>query len=303
MDIVTMLRDLWRLRLCVAVVCMIAVLAGMLVLYKPSIPPKPRRHDIGVATAQILVDTPQSQVVQVSPAGSALLAEQANVLATLMVDGTIKADIAQRAGIPADEFAGVTTAAVDQSSSGPLAVSVPSAPHPYVLTTQLLTNNSGQSLPIIALNAQAPDSAAAANLADAAVAGLRAYLSSKAALARIPDAERLQLIGLGAPQVATETRGPSSAIAIVVVIAVLLLGCAGILAALALVRGWRAASAREKLDDAEKLADGDLIEWDVRAADEELPYGLDESPVPLRPEVVPALRIGDRATSTGQLRS
>jgi hypothetical protein len=298
MDTVTILRDLWRLRLCVAVVCVLAVLAGMLVLYKPSFPPKPRRYDVGVATAQILVDTPQSQLVQVSPAGLLLLSEQANVIATLMVDGTIKSEIAQRAGIPADELAGVTSAAIEQSSSGPLPVSVPPGPHSFTLATQLLTTNSGDALPIIAVNAQAPDSAGAARLANAAISGLRAYLSSKAALARIPGADRLQVSAYGPPQVVTQTRGPSSAIAFVVVIAVLLLGCAAILAALALVRGWRAASAREK------LGDGELIDWDAPPApDEELPYGLDENTVQLRPDGLPALRIGDRAASSGQLRS
>ena len=71
-----------------------------------SFPPKSQSYDVGVATAQVLVDTPQSQVVgdssSISPGGSqtlGTLGTQANLLADLMVEGTIKADIAQRAGL------------------------------------------------------------------------------------------------------------------------------------------------------------------------------------------------------------
>ena len=58
MDTVTILRELWSRRLAVLGVAALALVAGMLVLYQASFPPKPRSYHVGVATTNILVDTP-----------------------------------------------------------------------------------------------------------------------------------------------------------------------------------------------------------------------------------------------------
>jgi hypothetical protein len=256
MDTVTMLRDLWRLRLCVAGVCLLAVLAGAAVLYKVSFPPQSRSYDVGTATARILVNTPSSQVVAVSPRGSELLGWQADLLASLMVDGAIKTAIAQRASLQPNQIVGVTDAVTSPSASGPAPVSAPSGPRAFVLTTHVLTDSAGNNVPIIELDAQAPNQAAAARLADAAIGGLTDYLGSQAALERVPDANRLQVTDLGV-QAATETRGPSHLIAIAAVILVFGLGCASILGILALIRAFRASFPRARVDQ------GELLVWDV----------------------------------------
>jgi hypothetical protein len=240
MDTVTILRELWRLRRFVIGVCLLALLAGTAVLHS--------KYEVGVATAQILVDTPNSQVVEVAPKGYDTTGVRANLLASLMVDGVVKSAIAARAGLQPNQLVGVDSATAD-----PLPVSAPVGPHAFVLTTQVPTDSVGDELPIIELDAQAPNSAEAARLANAAIAGLSDYLDSKAALQRVPDAARLQVTGLGVPQATTAARGASDVVAIVVVIVVFLLGCLGILGVLALVRGWRAASAREQFGDDELL--------------------------------------------------
>ena len=91
MDTVTILRDLWRRRLLVVGVAIVAVLVGVAVMYKVSFPPKleSRKYEVGVATSSILVDTPNSQVVEVAPKGSDTLGVRANLLASLMTDGVI----------------------------------------------------------------------------------------------------------------------------------------------------------------------------------------------------------------------
>jgi flagellar basal body-associated protein FliL len=241
MDTVTILRELWRLRRFVIGVCLLALLAGTAVVYS--------KYEVGVATAQILVDTPNSQVVEVAPKGYDTTGVRANLLASLMVDGVVKSAIAARAGLQPNQLVGVDNAAVDP---GPVSAA-PVGPHAFVLTTQVPTDSVGDELPIIELDAQAPNSAEAARLANAAIAGLSDYLDSKAALQRVPDAARLQVTGLGVPQATTAAHGASIAVAIAVAIVVFLLGCAGILGVLALVRGWRAASAREQLGDDELL--------------------------------------------------
>lgn len=236
------LRELWRLRRYVAGVCVLALLAGAALIS--------REYTVGTATARILVDTPSSQVADVSPKGVGLVALQANLLATVMVDGTIKSAIARRVGVKPDQLVGVTTAATEpstgSSTSGPAPVSAPSGPNVYALTTQILTDNSGNNLPIIQLSAQAPTATSATRLADAATASVSDYVASKAAAERIPNSHRLQINALNASPAGTDVRGPSKIIGVVVVFVVILLGCAAILGIQALVRGWRAASARER---------------------------------------------------------
>ncbi len=247
MNVVTTLRELWRLRRWVAIIAAVAVMAGGLVLLRPGLPPQSRQYQVGVSTAQILVDTPSSQVVDVSPKGSDLLGLQANLLASLMVDGTIRTDIAQRAGVPASKLVGVTSAVTEPSATGPTPVSAPSGPNAYVLNTQILTDAAGDNLPIIQLSAQAPTAAAANRLANAAIAGLSAYVNTRAAAERIPDSDRLQITGLNASPGTTDQRGPTATVAAVVVLVVLMLGCGFLLGGFALVRGWHAAAASEKL--------------------------------------------------------
>src|SRR5689334_10983994 len=98
---VSILRDLWRGRVWVALFAVLALVAGLLVAYRPGLPPESRKYEVGVAGARILVDTPDSQVVAIagpSPAGD--LGGHTSLLAQLMAEGDAKAAIARRAGVP-----------------------------------------------------------------------------------------------------------------------------------------------------------------------------------------------------------
>ena len=85
------------------------------------------------------------------------------------------------------------------------------------------------------------------------------YLDSKAATERIPDAGRMQITEIGAPQVTTQTRGPTALVAILVVLFVFALGCAAIVGFPILARSWRAVEAFEEQErDAARAPDGTL---------------------------------------------
>lgn len=279
MDAVTTLRELWRRRRYVAAVCAIALVAAAAFTFNS------HRYSVSVASVRILVDTPSSQVVQVAPKGSDTLGTRADLLASVMIDGTVKSDIANRAGLQPGQLVGVTDAATQPSATGPAPVSTPTGPQAYVLSTQVLTDSAGNELPIIEVDAQAPTATAATKLADAAVTGLRAYLDSTAALQRVAQPDRLQLIGLGAPQASTEVRGSSRAIGLVIAILVLVVGCGVILAVVALVRGWRAASVREQAGERAApigmQADDSNPSPPVQplTADDEVPAFEDDAPV------------------------
>jgi hypothetical protein len=243
METVTILRRLWRRRLYVAGVFLLAALAGITVAYRISFPPslQSRTYQVGIATSRIFIDTPSSQVVEVSPKGGDTLGTRAGLMASLMVDGTIKAAIARRAGLAPQQFDAISNSSAESSP----AVAPPKA-RSRVLSTQVVTNTVGDELPIIQIEAQAGDATAAAKLAAAAVAGLRDYLNSKAALQRVPDAKRLRVDGLGAPQARDVTRGPRRLFALIAAIAVFAAGCAAIVGVSSLAGAWREASDEEQ---------------------------------------------------------
>jgi hypothetical protein len=239
MDTVTILRVLWHRRLLVVVVALVALLAGTAVAYRISFPPKleSRTYEVGVATSRILVDTPSSQVVEVAPKGSDALGTRAGLIASLMVDGSVKAAIAKRAGLKPGQFDATSDSATADSIA-----TAPPKPRGYLLSTHVLTSTSGDALPIIEIQTQAADAGEASRLAQAAVLGLDDYLSSKAAQQRVPGAKRLQVSGLGTPQARDVRRGPRRLFALMAAIVVFSVGCGVIVALSRLARAWQAAS-------------------------------------------------------------
>ena len=246
METVTILRDLWHKRLLVLVAFALAVLIGIALAYRISFPPKleSRSYHVGVATARILIDTPSSQVVEVAPKGSDTLGTRAGLIASLMVDGTIKASIAYRAGLQPSQFDAISNSAAENTAAD----TKPKA-RSYGLTTTVVTNATGDELPIIEVGTQGPTATGAARLAEAAVTGLRDYLNSKAALQKVPDAKRLQVTGLGAPQARDVVRGLRKLIVLVATLFVFLLACGAIVLVSKLASAWHAASEDDKARD------------------------------------------------------
>jgi hypothetical protein len=251
---VTILRELWRLRVAVGLIALQAIVLGMLLAYKPAFPPESRSYKVGTATAHILVDTPDSQVVEVAPKGSETLGQRAGLLSNLMAEGEVEGAIARRAGLQPNQLLAVADAGIDPQSVSP---KQKSGPNINLLTTSVLTNDAGEELPIIEVTAQAPDAQKAARLANAAVAGLSDYLDSKAAVERVSDARRLRVRGLGAAGARETTKGPSQVIALAAAIFIFGFECAILLVVSALARGWQAASEHDEDGLRDDAAAGD----------------------------------------------
>ncbi len=250
MDSVTILRALWRRRIQVCLVALVAITTGWMLAYRISFPPERRSYDVGVATASILVDTPKSQLVAIDPKGSDTLASRANVLVNLMVDGEIKDAIARRVGLPPKQLIASTQSNGD---AGPV---TPLNARSHAFTTSVALTSDMAELPIIRVQTQAPDVQQAIKLANAAVAGLGDYLDSKAADETVAYKRRLRVRALGTALGKEAARGPGRMMALAVAVFVFLAGCALMLAVSALVRGWRAAAASEQeLGDDEATTD------------------------------------------------
>jgi hypothetical protein len=268
MELVTMLRVLWRHRLLVVAAALVAVLAGLAVAYRIGFPPKldSRRYDVGLASVTALVDTPSSQVVDLggkTGADITTLSARASLLANLMTSSPIKDEIASRAGVAPDRLIAVSPAAAPGAQ--PAGASGPpdktADPKAVILTTKIPNLESGE-IPIIAVTTQAPSADQAARLANESIAVLQAHLQTVAGIDRVPDARRVVVRQLGHARSATVSRGPSPIVALGVAILVFAFGCVAVLGAFALVSGWRRAAELDPGDDDEPYGYGEVTEAD-----------------------------------------
>lgn len=242
MDLITILRDLWRHRRLVMVLAALAMLIGFASAYRLTYPPlkvESRQYLVGMASASVLVDTPDSQVVDVDPEGTDTLGLRANLLASLMAETELSSAIARKAGIPPDRL--ISIAETPTSPQTPL-------PDGDMSGTYVLTVRPDEALPFIKINAHAPDARQAAVLANAAMDALEGYLDSKAAAERVPNARRLVVSRLGPARSGEVVRGPRRLIALLVAVFFFFAACAATVVGFELARRWRLAAAEQQGD-------------------------------------------------------
>ena len=243
MNFVVSLRELWLRRSVVAVGLAISVMAGLLFAYRISLaPPKleSRQYSVGLANARVLVDTPQSKVVDLDAQGADFptLGGRAALLANLMASGPVKVAIARRAGVSPQAFTAVPSSPDGTAQPTPTPAN---DQHGSVLSIQ-----TEVAVPIITVAAQAPTAAQAARLANGAVAGLRDYLGSVAAAQKVPASRKLIVTQLGPALASTSARGPRKAYAVVLALFVFLALSGAVLGLSAVARQWRALAADER---------------------------------------------------------
>jgi hypothetical protein len=280
MDPATIRYELTRRRRLVGAVLVLAIVVGVLVTNKVSLfPPglESRQETVGIASTRVLVDTPGSQVVNVNPKGSETLGERASLLASLMVEGEIKASIAKRAGLNPKDLLATTESTVESANAAPedaRAARVSTASANYSLTTRVLINTDGAQLPLVEVEAEAPNTAAAAKLADAAVTGLSDALDRKATEEDTDSQDRLTVSPLGSPRIEEATRGPGLTLALAAAIAVFLAGCGAILLVASTAAERRPLAGEPDYDTFEEIGQDDYLFDDLIADDLE--------PVPAR---------------------
>jgi hypothetical protein len=268
MELVGMLRVLWRYRLLVVVAALIAVLVGLGVAYRIGFPAnlESRQYHVGLGTVTALVDTPSSQVVDLggkTGADIATLSARAQLLASLMTSSPIKDEIASRAGVSPDRLIAVSAAGVPPGAppSGGASVSM-SDPKANILTAGIPNLETGD-VPIIAVTTQAPDAAVAARLANESITVLKEHLRTVAGIDKVPDARRMVVTQLGRARAETVARGPSRLMAVAAAIFVFGFGCVAILGIVALVSGWRRAAELEPVDGDAHYVYGEASEDDA----------------------------------------
>ena len=185
-----MLRELWRLRRVVRVGIVLAILGALLVSYHVSlgVPPQldSRQYSAGVAEAQVLVDSPNSQVVDLGGGDSADeeesaqidilgLTTRARLLASLMSSSPLKDNVASAAGIRPDKLIVVGPAGEETAPRATTGTTVALGDR----QANVITLYVDETLPIIVIQSEAPEAGTAGRLAGAAVDELRTYLDRR----------------------------------------------------------------------------------------------------------------------------
>jgi len=279
MAIATM-RELWRRRysvgLGVAYALVVVILMSYRVALSPSLKIESRQYDAGIAATDVLVDSPNSQVVDVGGGSAGVegatidlvgLSTRARLLASLMSSSPLKDRIASAAGIKAK------TLIVIAPTGDDLTPRETPATNTSVKAGDRDANVLGlfvdETLPILTMRVQAPDAATAKRLATSAVSELGVYLKAVASADNVPDARQLVVEPLGKATSATVVKGPRRLFALLVGLLVLAVWCAGTVMFPRVVRMWRDAARAEaeaeaKADDIDAVLAAD--DPDPRAA-------------------------------------
>jgi hypothetical protein len=197
-ELVALLRVLWRYRIAVAVGGILALGLGYYMITKSS------TSRVGVASLRVLLDTPTSQTVDANPLGVDTLAWRASLFADLSAAEPTRDRIAQKMGIPRDSL--VVTAPYMSAPPEPFPLpraaldAAATPPQPYQLAIQAV-----DPLPIIAIDASAPSRGRAAQLVTVAAQELKAA----AEVAVTPDTQTFVVEDVGPVRAKDVVTGPS----------------------------------------------------------------------------------------------
>ena len=263
LDVVTILRLLWRLRRLVAVLGFVSIAVGLLTAVRPGLPPHSRQYTVGVASGRVLIDTPHSQVVDLGlteNTNAGVLPARAVLLANLLTTSPLREETAQRSGVPSNRLAAVADLTATSGAATPGAAPAGTPAVNDRRGAYVLKAATDMSLPLITLTAQAPTPAAAARLVNSAIAVLDKHVISLSNQQAVPAGRRLVVKPLGAARAGTETRGPSRTLAIALTLVLFTIGCAFLVVASLVAGRWRAAVADE---DFEAYAAWEALEIDA----------------------------------------
>jgi hypothetical protein len=287
MELVSIIRQLWRRKLLVFLVFLVAVFVATWSAYKvPSM--EKRGLQLGAASSQILVDSPASTLVEGVDANQlTTLATRARVYAQYLASLQARDEIAQASGIPA-RFIRV---------SGPFSSDV--ARNNYSNQSSesragdVLKEGAGyrlvfdaqEGVPIITVSAQAPTADAAVKLAKASFVALNAYVDKlqkeadaipekplpKGAVPQISTDNGVRVRELGEPEGGTIGGGNGKILMVFVFLAVMLFGCALIAILPGMARHWRLLDRAEAL--VEESAEGPMQSPAPVVGDDPLRFG------------------------------
>lgn len=288
MALVETIRQLWQRKLLVGLVLGIAIAAAIFSAYRISPAGLEKRSlSVAAASSQILVDSPQSTLVQGAELSTFdALAARAKIYGQYLASLDARQEIARRAGVPANS---ISTSGPFSSATGQISYTSQTseeragellqegAPNRLVFTAQ-------EGVPILTVDAQAADAEQAIALAGASFATLKHYVHSLEANGA-PVRQEVTVRELGAPEGGTLGGSNNIMLMALAFLVVCGLGCAAILLVPNFIQRWRT------LDDIEYLgADPDAQHVSALPPHPELDParpGGDEPHEPIAPHAAP----------------
>jgi hypothetical protein len=246
-DLAYTLRQLWNLRVYVALAAVVALLGAALTAYDLRVMPpslKSKELEVGSASTQLMVDSSRSPLVTLDDDFEPL-AERAGIYARFMASPPVRNAIAEAVGLPpyaisAESPDAGNPAEAEANGEAPTNITAPDLVEgvPYRLVFFPRGN-------IVTIFAQATTPAEAERLADGAVVGFQKYVARLQETQRIPARARVQLRQLGEARGGLINEGVSRNLAILTFFGLFGAGCVLILVLANVARGWRAARAAE----------------------------------------------------------
>jgi hypothetical protein len=210
---------------------------------------KTRSLQYSSANTQVLVDSPKSVLGNLSQSFEPL-SIRASVYANFMASPAVLAVIGQQVGLSGGQIyaAGPVNPQQPRVVQEPTAlkrnVEITGESNPYRLE---FSNNTSQ--PTINIYAQAPKTAQALALANAAVVGLQRYVAGLQRVSGTPSAARVTIRQLGPAIGGVVNGGVSKALAAIVFVMVFLLWCVLVLVGSRFAEIWRASGSLEVGED------------------------------------------------------
>jgi hypothetical protein len=201
------------------------------------------------ANTQVLVDSPKSVLGNLSQSFEPL-SIRASVYANFMASPAVLAVIGQQVGLSGGQIyaAGPVNPQQPRVVQEPTAlkrnVQITGESNPYRLE---FSNNTSQ--PTINIYAQAPKTAQAIALANAAVVGLQRYVAGLQHTSATPSAARVTIRQLGPAIGGVVNGGVSKALAALVFVMVFLLWCVLVLVGARFVEVWRTSGSLNAYED------------------------------------------------------
>ncbi len=228
MELAQILVQLWRRRVAVAAVAILAAFVALALAYRISVFPPGLAHrsiSNGTAETHILVDSPRSSVADLNRSFDPLVA-RAQVFSELMTTAPVVDRIAKIAGVPASAI----TATSDNST-----LNVPTSevePTANVRSNAItdeglryrITFRAEPEQPTVTIFGQAPTAAGAMKIANAAAKGAAEWVKETQDRQLVPDSRRTQLTQLGAATGGTVNSGASRIVAALAFVAILGVG-------------------------------------------------------------------------------
>ena len=180
-------------------------------------------------------------------ANAGVLPARAVLLANLLTSSPLKDETAKRAHVPTHRLIAIADtptdgAPVDNSLTTGASVKITDP------DANVLTAHTDEALPLITVNTQAPDLGPRPGWPNAAFDVLESQLSDLLASGTVPSDRRIVLKRLGEARSGVQQRGPSTVMAVAIVIFVFLFEVGTLLGVTAIHRNWRRAATLQELD-------------------------------------------------------